>query len=254
MSQDNNGILWLCTSHGIFLFDPDKERVITKYSIENKDEFSFPANEIYHKHVDNQGDYWFGTDKGLLYWNQKTNEKTLFNRTSGLSDNTIYAVLEDDHNRLWLSSNYGIMSFDKTTFDVNTYTKKDGLIEEEFNRLSYFKSKDGTLFFGGLNGVTSFHPDRLTKSQKENIKPVVSDIEIIHKKANEATSYYSSYFENNEITFRPGDRFLKINYTIPTLTDKSKILYSWKLDGVYNDWTYQKENFVRWEQFPIGAN
>ena len=45
----------------------------------------------------------------------------------------LYAVYEDAYNNLWLSSNWGIMRFDKNTKNVTNYVKQNGLIENEFN-------------------------------------------------------------------------------------------------------------------------
>ena len=83
-------------------------------------------------HIDKDGNKWLGTRSGLVFWNTKTDEKRLFNRNDGLSSKVIYAVYEDKHNRLWLSSNYGIMSFDKESYHVNAYLLKDGIAQEEF--------------------------------------------------------------------------------------------------------------------------
>lgn len=34
----------------------------------------------------------------------------------------------------------------------------DGLQSKEFTQYSYYKSKSGEMFFGGINGFTSFYP------------------------------------------------------------------------------------------------
>ena len=86
------------------------------------------------------------------------NEKKIFTTRDGLSSNIIYSIIEDDYDCLWLSSHKGIMRFEKETFKTKSFFQGDGIAQNEFNKASFYKSSDGTIFFGGLNGVTSFHP------------------------------------------------------------------------------------------------
>jgi hypothetical protein len=50
------------------------------------------------------------------------------------------------------------MSVRRTT---KNFTAADGLQDNEFNSSSYLKTRDGTMIFGGVKGLTVFHPDSL---------------------------------------------------------------------------------------------
>ncbi|MEM9107724.1 MAG: two-component regulator propeller domain-containing protein, partial [Pseudomonadota bacterium] len=84
-----------------------------------------------------------------------------FTEIDGLSNNHLYAVYEDEQEQLWMSSDYGIIQFDKKTFQAKAYLPKDGTTHHEFNRISHHQSEDGRLYFGGLNGVTAFYPNEV---------------------------------------------------------------------------------------------
>ncbi len=47
----------------------------------------------------------------------------------------------------------------------------DGLPGNEFNDKAACKGLDGRLYFGGVNGVCSFHPDSIVRNA--NVPPVV---------------------------------------------------------------------------------
>ncbi len=71
----------------------------------------------------------------------------------------MYAVVADDKGILWCSSNKGIFSFDTRANTVlQSFTSKDGLTGDEFNRYHFFKLPDGSIAFGGIDGYVVFNP------------------------------------------------------------------------------------------------
>ncbi len=50
---------------------------------------------------------------------------------------------------------------------VKVFTEMDGIQGQEYNTNAYFKTGDGHMFFGGVNGLNYFHPDEVKFSQKE---------------------------------------------------------------------------------------
>src|SRR6185369_5992235 len=99
-----------------------------------------------------------GTAEGLSRYDSAKNSFASFTNSDGLPNNFIYGVLEDLEGRLWLSTNGGLSRLDPTTKSFNNYDLADGLQSNEFNLGSYFKSGDGELFFGGINGFNAFYP------------------------------------------------------------------------------------------------
>jgi signal transduction histidine kinase/class 3 adenylate cyclase/FixJ family two-component response regulator len=97
----------------------------------------------------------------------------------------VYGILEDEKGNLWLSTGKGLVKFNLsnnqfehasfTFYDVN-----DGLQSDKFNQGAYFKSKDGEMFFGGVNGFSSFFPGKIKINHY--IPPVViTDFKIFYK-------------------------------------------------------------------------
>ena len=152
----NEKEIWAATTRGIYVLDSKTEKVIRRISSENSD---LPYDDILHIAKDEEGIYWLGTKGGgLIRWNTEENVFRQFTQETGLSNNTIYAVYPDEFGKLWLTSNYGLMSFNRENFETILYSVQNGIPHEEFNTFSHYQTEDGTLYFGGLNGVMKFHP------------------------------------------------------------------------------------------------
>jgi len=108
----------------------------------------------------------FSTKNGLIqnYSILKYSEK------DGLPSNVIYGILGDSEGNLWLSTNNGISKFDKMSETFRNYDKEDGLQSNQFFWGAFHKTKDGELYFGGINGLNSFYPDKLVENK--NIPPL----------------------------------------------------------------------------------
>ena len=252
--EDKNGLFWICTAKGLFVFDETKRKFIAHYHEDAEGKYAIPATDIFFMHIDDNENRWLGTRSGLVFWNPKTDEKRLFTRNDGLSNNVIYAVFEDDYNKLWLSSDYGIMSFHKETFDVQAYLPKDGVAQQEFNRISHFQESDGTIYFGGLNGVTAFHPKDFEKIEKDYARMLISDFEIMDGEEGKLVNKFEEITKTQTINFKPNDRFFRLNFSLPTFEETSKMLYGWKIEGVDEDWNYQKENHIQIGILPYGSH
>ena len=260
MISTEDGKIWLCSWTGLYLFDPIQEKILARYASSEKGQYFLPADIFYYLHKDLEGIYWIGTGDGLIRWegpstqNSSDSNYKLFTRNAGLTNDVIYAIFEDEYNHLWMSSDYGIMSFDKETYDVNAYLEKDGITHHEFNRTAQFKDKEGNIYFGGLNGITAFHPDDFITLEKDYSKMRINDFEIFEGEKQALVNKVRNLRTTNTINFYPKDRFFRLKFSLLSFDDKSKILYAWKIDGVDNNWNYQKENSLQIGVLPYGTH
>jgi ligand-binding sensor domain-containing protein/two-component sensor histidine kinase len=118
---------------------------------------------------------WIGTlGKGLMAVNISNGQYQLITEEQGLPNNTIYGILSNEPNVFWMSTNKGICRYtvptDPSATDrshFSSFTAEQGLQSNEFNTGAYYKSADGTLYFGGIKGLTYFHPDRLVNNRQK---------------------------------------------------------------------------------------
>ncbi|MBN8704761.1 MAG: hypothetical protein J0L62_02735 [Bacteroidetes bacterium] len=131
--------------------------------------------------------YWIGTENGLICWDVQTNKAWLLTEKNGLPNHFIYRMEIENKNRLWVSSNKGLFSFqikladsfdsDPVFLDADHYSTRQGIQSNEFNSGASFKDRNGFLYFAGIGGLNYFHPDSLNQNQ---FRPqvVLTDIRI----------------------------------------------------------------------------
>lgn len=181
---------------------------------------------------------WVGTKGGgLNRLDKQTGDFLHFTKKNGLPNNVIYGILPDEEGNLWLSSNRGLSKFHPESGNIQNYTVADGLQDDEFNTGAYHKDeKTGKLYFGGINGVTAFHP----KDLKPNLfKPpvMITDFKVnnealdieqnLEKQAIAYTSKIELPYHQNNLTIE----FAALDFTTPENNQ-----YQYILEGSMNHW------------------
>ena len=76
---------------------------------------------------------------------------------------------------MWIGTDNGLIRINMSNWYISRYTTSDGLPTNQFNYSSAFKSEDGELFMGTINGMISFFPE-LIKRKKQSFKVEITDI------------------------------------------------------------------------------
>jgi ligand-binding sensor domain-containing protein len=77
----------------------------------------------------------------------------------GMPHENVDGVAEDLHGRIWASTDRGLAEIDPDTLHARGFGNADGVSAGAFWAGTVSRSADGTLFFGGLEGVTVVAPD-----------------------------------------------------------------------------------------------
>ncbi len=80
-----------------------------------------------------------------------------------LPNPTVYGILEDNQGTYWFSTNRGLMSFNPALKTYRYFDKSNGLQATQFNFKSFLKDEQGLLYFGTVDGLCYFDPDRIKK-------------------------------------------------------------------------------------------
>jgi len=197
------------------------------------------ASAIYE---DKAGNFWIGTHGGgLNKFDRHSESFTHFNISDGLPNEVIYGILEDDNGYLWISTNKGLSRFNPNVsgkaafknFDIS-----DGLQSNEFNNGSFFKSKNGELFFGGVNGFNSFFPKSINVNKY--LPPVVfTDFKIFNKSVdvNPDSILKKTIAYTNHIELDYDQSVFSIEFSALNYTHSEKNQFKYKLVGFDKDWT-----------------
>jgi signal transduction histidine kinase/ligand-binding sensor domain-containing protein len=243
ITSAGNHDLWLITTRSLEKYTPFKK---TKAYIHNpKNPASISSDKIICTYRDKNGNLWVGTDIGLNVLNIKTDKFTHYSIEDGLPDNTIKAILGDDHGNLWLSSNKGISKFINATEYPNkpifkNYTVDDGLHGLEFIKRACLKDANGGMYFGGSDGISFFYPDSI---QNNNDIAAVRIIDfLVFNKPLQVGAEDSLLKQNIYLTKK-----VELSYLFSTFTVKyvalnyispGKNQYAYKLEGFDKDWNY----------------
>jgi len=232
--EDRDGHLWVGTSEsGLNRLDPQTNQ-FTHYRYNPRDEASLSNDSILSIYQDTKGRLWIGTaGGGLNLYHPDTDLFTYYLEKDGLPNGFVYGILEDDHGYLWLSTNFGISRFDPDTEIFRNFDAGDGLQSNEFNSSAYAKGGDGEFYFGGINGLTVFHPSNITDnsyvpeialtSLTEEDQPIAinSSVETIQK--------ITLTWPQNSFEFE----FAALSYNQP-----KKNQYAYTLEGFDTNWHF----------------
>jgi ligand-binding sensor domain-containing protein/signal transduction histidine kinase/DNA-binding response OmpR family regulator len=247
--KDKTDNLWVGTSWGLNYY---KNKKFTPFLYNPKNPYSISNNNILSVFVDSKNRIWVGTKGGgLNFYNQKNNRFYVINKTTGLASNVVQAINEDADGNLWISSNKGIskiqfrfatLPFTSTSVIVSNYFVEDGLQSNQFLTGADYKDAKGNLYFGGLNGISYFNPQKITTNK---FKPPVVFTDFLIK--NNPISYQQensplkkSINETEEITLSYDQAFITFKFAALNFTNPLKNQYAFKLDGFSgdNDWHY----------------
>lgn len=248
ISEDEEGFLWITIGidGGVVKFDKNKG-VLKSYLNNSFDSNSLINNGVHCLAKDSKGNVWIGTEAGLSKLDLKTDKFTNYTIVDGLANNYIYGILIDEEDNIWISTNDGLSRFDQKENKFINYTVMDGLQSNEFNGRSYFKSKDGEMFFGGINGLTTFYPNDVLKlsDNRNNSKVVIDKIKVNNKDY----PYYGGTF-----CLKYNENNISIDFFLPDYLNTTKITYEYKLEGVDEDWTFaNKRNNANYANLDSGT-
>jgi signal transduction histidine kinase/CheY-like chemotaxis protein/ligand-binding sensor domain-containing protein len=242
--------IWLATSIGVFFMTP-KEGILQHFDHKSS---SLPFNHVRHIHEDETGVFWLSTKGGgIIKWdpNNPQNNRQ-FTTTDGLSNNYTYAVYEDDFDHFWITSDKGLMSMNKNTYEIKTYLVNDGLPHNEFNKTAHYQGKDGALYFGGLGGLITFDPNNLRANSENNTPIEFTNFYILEDNEERMTNKTPLLKDKNTIVIHPKDKFFEIHFTLLDFEALENHQYSYQIEGYSKHWNLIKENYIRVTNLPYG--
>jgi len=246
LELSSEGKLWIAVGEkGLSFFKKEDNRFVNlHYSPTTSN--GLPTDNIFDVFKDSKGRIWLATADGLsLFDTVKLTCQTL-TMNDGLPANMIFGLMEDSRGNLWFSSTHGIGKFDPVNKSFRNFDVEDGLQSNEFTENAFYKADNGTMYFGGINGVNYFNPDNVVES---NRPPVVSITTL--KVFDQPTSALSSFTEtdimqrvvsHSPISLRPGQRSLSFEFVAMHYVNPKKNKYAYMLEGFEGKWTYHDSN------------
>ncbi len=239
VDKDKDDNLWIgATGAGLIKFNTKTlESELFAPSLNKNPELDadIPSTNVYSVHVHKSGKIWIGTSKGLSQLDPETKMFVNYSIENGLNSETVLGVISDNKCNIWLSTLYGISRLDTSTNNFLNYNVDEGVMS---NAEVAYKSDDGMLFFGGVNGITVFHPDSIWINDlappivftdfKLFDKSILFKSKILPFHVNEVNDIVLNYSQNN----------ITIAFNALNFIQQNKNVYQCKLEGFDKDWNY----------------
>ena len=185
-------------------------------------------------HQDAKGDVWIGTvSNGLLRYNPQTHAMT---RIGGLSCSDVGSIEEDRQGNLWISTMKGLNRLDAKTGRITSLYKADGLAGDEFCDRASCQLPNGSLVFGGSDGVTMFNPADIDTLRK--IPLMFSDLKIHNQlvRPAEGGPIREMLDSCRVVRLKHNENSFSISFTALDFGEYERVHYYYKLEGFDNDW------------------
>jgi ligand-binding sensor domain-containing protein/signal transduction histidine kinase len=230
--EDRAGLIWIGTDTGLDRFDRTSG-VFTHFRHNPNEADSLPHSRVYDLYQAANGAIWAGTAGGLSRIEDAGGKRVRFRHfpvEKGRAPGPVGALLEDARGMLWLSTTVGLTRLDPATGRYKNYGARDGLIDGSYFVGSAWRDEDGMMYFGGVNGMTSFQPPDI----RDNPFPpqvVVTDLSVAN-----VSRAFGHGAARAHVTLGPGDTVFSLEFAALHFADPGGNRYAYRLKGFDADW------------------
>lgn len=252
---DKEGMIWIGHFKGISCFNPQTESFIN-YTSNNYIITRCIGYAITESH---DGTIWAGTSNGLYSFDRKTKTIKRYTQQDGLSNNIICGVCEDNNHNIWVSTFNGISCLNRKEQSFTTYFSGDGLQGNEFTRGAFYRSVSGEIFFGGVNGITSFMPEKIANNTPT---PSITITEFIVAGKSVNTNTLSggepitqkAVIESDKFRLNYKDNTFSISFSTLQFDNVRQVIYKYRIKELDEEWlsTAPGVNTVTYNNLPHG--
>ncbi|MBN1180980.1 MAG: hypothetical protein JXB49_01745 [Bacteroidales bacterium] len=237
--MDSKGYIWAGTfNNGLFVNKGDGFKRV------RQDKLKGSITAILE---DSNGKIWCGgQNTGLIYFDDDTIYK--YSAKQGLTNNTVYGILEDDSKNLWVSTSFGLFKmYDIVNNPLNPYPlvtyydRFDGIVSNQFIYASYSKTSSGNLVFGNIKGITYFNPKEIEVNSLE-MPVLITDLYINNTPVNPGQVYNNHIilanpiYNTDHLILYHNENHFTISFASMHYVNPGKHLFKYILEGFDNEW------------------
>lgn len=256
--EDREGYIWIGTdNNGVSRYDRQLN-TFRNFNHNPDDENSISDNKVLCLFEDDKGFIWMGTTAGLNRFDPKTSLFKRYQLKDGLPSNSIQGILEDDQHNLWISSNNGLSKFNPVKETFHNFNESNGLQSNEFAVNSCYKTREGKMYFGGMNGFNVFSPSEI-KRNPFIPSVVLTDFKLFNQEVPIATKpgiksiLQKSITETDAIVLSYDQNVFSFEFAALNFSHPQNNQYAYMMENFESDWNYVgNRNFVTYTSLPAG--
>lgn len=187
-------------------------------------------NDVFAIYRNREG-YWLGTGSGLMH----VRDTSQGWKTEQLTFNSVHGIMEDNRNRLWISSNQGLSCLEPRTGYMRFYNAANGLRVTEFSDGAFYKDPDkGTLYFGGVNGFVAISEDMPVTSRYA--PPVMLRSVLFFGKEHNMHDYLEEHQGAPLLRLSYKNNFFQLKFSALDYLDGQDYTYAYRLKEINPQW------------------
>ena len=239
IKEDAQGNMWLATyANGAWKFDVKNKKWVN-FLQDDRDTSSLPYNKVLSIYEDTHRQVWLTTQGGgFCRYCPETENFVRYTMREGLPNDVVYQIVEDKEGYFWLTTNKGLLRFDREKGEFKSFTIANGLLCNQFNYRSSLKTPDGKIYLGSIEGFIVFDPQNF--QENKYIPPVaVTDFWLFNNRVEvgeENSPLKKSIIISDTLVLKSNQnsfsfRIAALSYQAPEM---NQLMY--RLDGFDSDW------------------
>lgn len=234
-------VMWVSTRNaGVCKLQPDKQQftVLNHFFFDPQSPESMKVNYAWPLYKDRKGNLWVGTLGGGLHLIHKVNGREIITRYDAwLPESNVETIQEADNGDLWIGGR-GLYRFDPKKKTYLHFDVADGLQSNSFKIGAAAQDADGTLYFGGINGISYFKPSQISLNPYPP-KMQITRVRIVNYELSEKNPrgiLSGPFSSSDKITLKDSENDFTIEFVGLNFHNPRKQRYAYKLDGYHENW------------------
>ena len=247
-----SGALWIATvENGLYRLDRTKKTM---------EPFPPKITQLRHPRVlacyeDPNGVLWVATAKGLHRFDLVNNQMEIIGMPEGLHNDFINGLLPEGDSCMWVSTDNGLVRIRMEGRKLDHFFQEDGLPANEFNRISFYKARNGRFYFGGLNGIVAFFPGAAFQKErrKQDGRLLLTYYSKLDGQTQDMVTQLQGVAPEEGIRLSYKDKLFTLGFSLADFANPREHLYSYMLEGFEKDWSPASPiNYARYNNLPSG--
>jgi len=245
--DQKHNVLWASTNdQGLLKLrpTPDSLQLLQQFKHVPGSKQGLRVNYVWPLLLDRLGTLWIGTIGGGLHQltTNAQGREVVRSYAKWLPESDVESLLTDEEGNLWIGGT-GLYRFTPSTRQHVRYDVADGLQSNAFKIGAAARAQDGTLYFGGINGISYFQPHAI---QPNPYPPVVQITGLrianqpvaVGKEHNGRVVLTQSLSTPQTVTIKASENDFSVEFVGLNYANPQKNRYAYRLLGFNQKWVY----------------
>lgn len=244
---DSQDRVWIGTNNGLNMKKPGEEAFNSYYRKPN-DMTEIASNTIRCLFEDSKGRIWIGmVSGGVALYDEDDDSFRSYTEDDGMPGNSVVSISEGENGDIWLATLNGLAIITPETEKIVSLTPNDGVGFWEFNSGSFMED-DGTLLFGGIDGIAAIPSD--LKFKNSNLPNIyITGIKVFQ----ESLDPTKQFFNGSRFVFKSDESSLDFEYVALDYDAPEKMNFMHQLVGLDETWIDSDlRNYASYSNLPHG--